>query len=138
MKYTRFFLLICTSLLFMQVAISQTLSQNEQDARTVLTRYFDALGQGDTSTLRSLIGGDLLRKRARLLDNPTYPSHLVEVYRNAGVQFDQFTTRENDTVVVDVIITLATGEKLKQQFLLAKDPGSDNRPFVIRNETAVQ
>lgn len=125
-------------LLIALVAFGQTSVEQEPEAKAVLTHYFDALAQGDTARLRSLMGGELLKKRASLLDNPTYPAHLISVYSDARIQFTRFAPRNADSIIVDVTITLSNGERLTKQFVLKEEQGDMGTRLLVHEETAVQ
>lgn len=100
-------------------------AQDEMEAQAVLTRYFDALSQGDTLTLRSLMGGDLLEKRSRLLDNPSYPAFLVETYGSARYSIDNMEIISPTDIAVEASITFDQESTAQRRFLLRKEP-SDN------------
>lgn len=136
MKFAQIVFVISALVLSTQTAGAQPLSQSEMEAKATLVRYFDALANGDTSTLRSLMGGDFLNKRSRLLDNPTYPSHLIGAFQNAVFSFTRLTPMDNENITADITITLPTGEKMNKQFLLRRDAGDS--PYLVHNETPAQ
>lgn len=109
------------SLTSIHTVSSSTLSGPETEAGAVLLRYFDALTQGDTATVRALMGGDLLEKRSRLLDNPTYPTHLINTYGQAHFEINRYNTLDNDTISIDATIFLSPDESIKKRYLLKKE-----------------
>jgi hypothetical protein len=98
------------------------LSNSEIEAQSVLTRYFSALTQGDITTLKSLLGGDLLNKRIRLLNNPTYPAFLVETYGSAHFSIEQISTVNSTDIEIDASIIFDHENIARRRFLLHKDP----------------
>lgn len=121
-------------------ALTASVSAMEAEAGSVLLRYFDALSQGDTVSMRSLMGGELLDKRSRLLDNPGYPGHLISTYGRAQYTVIDYTTLNDTTVSIDATITLSPEETVKMRFLLKKETGPDmiTPRFLIYDETAEQ
>lgn len=101
-------------------------------AEAVLTRYFDALTHGDTATLRSLMAGDLLEKRLRLLNNPTYPAYLIDTYQNARFLVDRIEPHEPHSIVIDVSILVDQVTISQRRFLLRKEPLSSNGDATYR------
>lgn len=137
MKHVR---LVILSLLLMPSinAVAATLTgANEIEARTVLSIYFDAMVQGDTLTMRSLLTGNLLKKRSRLLDNPTYPSYLAKTYGNASFSIDRLESTGSSTVAANVSIFLDKINVSYRRFLLRKEISSPgiNPSYLIYDET---
>lgn len=85
-------------LLGLQVAASAVPPQ----AEVVVARYINALANGDTAGLRSVLGGNLLRKRQRLLGNPAYAQELRKTY--AGTRHEILRTKvlAEDRLQLDV------------------------------------
>jgi len=46
--------------------------------------YFQALKNGDTQTVKSIFGSNLLEKYQDLLDNSMYPQMLIDKYTDSG------------------------------------------------------
>jgi hypothetical protein len=139
MKYARLLLIFAVLLTSGHATLSAASSADEAEARAVLLRYFDALAQGDVLTLRSLLGGDLLEKRYRLLNNPSYPAHLVETYKQAHFRIDQYTVLNEDTIAAEVVIVLSPDENVEKRFLLIREARSglaDSR-YLISDEQFV-
>ena len=98
------------------VSADQTLDQLE--AREVIARYFDALKQGDTQTIQSLLDGDLLTARKSLLNNPNYPDHLIVTYKDMAYEITALETLDDGVLKVDTTIAMNDQEARKTQYLL--------------------
>ena len=135
-------LTLAVGLCFLTTLPAQTagVSAAEAEAGSVLLRYFDALSQGDTAALRSLMGGTLLDKRSSLLDNPAYPGHLISAYGQARYTITGYSSLDDTTVSIDATITLSPEESIKKRFLLKMEAGSAmiTPRFLIYDETAEQ
>jgi len=70
-----------------------------------------------------LLGGDLLIKRRRLLDNPIYPGHLIEVYSGSTIAITR-NILSNDSTTIEADITLKTGEIQQRRYLLTRNADS--------------
>lgn len=92
----------------------------QEEAQAVVTRYFDALAQGDTETIKYLLGGKFLQRREKILSNPVYPDLLSELYALAEFEIIRSAPVGNNAIAVDTIITLNPQEIIKTRFLLAK------------------
>jgi hypothetical protein len=131
------FKLTITLLLFLasfavNPSMAFSLTSQESDAETALMRYFDALSQGDIRTLRSLMAGDLLAKRASLLDNPTYPPFLAKTYGNAHFQIDAVNTLNPSTIEIQATIVFDQDNSSQRHYLLReKTSGSGFPAFYI-------
>jgi hypothetical protein len=105
---------------------------SEAEARAVLMRYFSALSAGDTETIGSLLEGPLLAKRARLLENSTYPGHLIETYGRARFSIDHIETLGAD-IIADVSILYDGSNTSHRQYQLHKESAaSDDNPSSLR------
>ena len=98
------------------VSADQTLDQLE--AREVIDRYFDALKQGDTQTIQSLLDGDLLTARKPLLNNPSYSDHLINVYKDMTYEITALKALEDGVLAVDTTIIMNDQESREKQYLL--------------------
>ena len=107
---------------FTATAVTSTV--DVRDAEATVIRYLDALAQGDTVTIRSLLTGRLLEAREPLLSNPTYPSHLINTFQGARFELSGHTVLNNDTVAVDANIIFKPGDVLTRRFLLRLEPGT--------------
>ena len=128
-------LMILVSIRF---ANSQYLAADGQkDAIAVVKAYLNALIEGDTETIRESMGGYLLEKRQKLLDNPGYPSFLREAYKNASFEILNFKFLKKNSMQIDVRIDLNEKESRQLRFLLIKKAiFPDSSPqFRIYSET---
>ena len=98
------------------VSADQTLDQLE--AKEVIDRYFDALKQGDTQTIQNLLDGDLLTARKPLLNNPSYPDHLINVYKDMTYEITALKALEDGVLAVDATINMNDQESREKQYLL--------------------
>jgi hypothetical protein len=114
-------------------------SANESAAEAVLTRYFDALSQGDVLTLQSLMAGNLLKKRAPLLSNPTYPAFLIRTFGSARFQIDAVSTIAPSDIAIDATIIFDQDNASHRRYLLHEEASSasDSNPsfYVIDDLT---
>jgi len=107
-----------------------------QQAKTTVTNYLNALSLGDTLAIKGLLGGDLLRKRENLLDNPSYSDMLRNIY--SDVEYEILDTYvKGGNIVVDVNIILNFQESMKTRFMLNSLSGQPNEatPLKIIVET---
>ena len=117
MRRIIYLVLVALSLQFTSiVSADQTLDQLE--AREVIARYFDALKQGDTETIQNLLDGDLLTARKPLLNNPTYPDHLINVYKDMTYEITALKVIEDGALAVDTTIIMNEQESSEKQYLL--------------------
>lgn len=118
-------------------ALATSATQDELEARMVLMRYFDALTQGDTLTLRSLMCGDLLERRSRLLDNPTYPAFLVETNGSARFSLDETEAISPSDMAIEASIIFDQESTALRRFLLTKErsiPGAGENYCIYRED----
>ena len=113
-------------------AAALSLTAQESDAETVLMKYFDALSQGDVMTLRSLMAGELLAKRAALLSNPTYPSFLAGTYGTARFQIDSVKTVNTSTIEIDASIIFDQDNNSPRHYLLRDEASGTNLNPIFR------
>jgi hypothetical protein len=116
--------LLCLHLTFAQGAAPAS-SVNDAQVSLVMDQYFGALVNGDIATLKSVLGGDLLKKRSSLLDNPDYSGYLSATYMNATFKILSIETSKPDTVTVDALITLDQDESIRKQYVLIKSTTQD-------------
>jgi hypothetical protein len=108
----------------------------EIEAKGVLLRYLDALGQGDVHTLQSLMAGDLLESRALLLANPQWPAYLGSTLGDAEFAVERIETVGPDRVAVEVSIIFGEDDVLVRRFVLQRETanGQDDSPFRVVEE----
>jgi len=133
------YVLAALSLLYANISQSMPLSGPQMEAENVVMSYHSALTQGDTTTIKSLLGGDLLKKRRRLLDNPTYPEHLIRIYNGSTMEIVR-NSINNGLITVEVNIILETGTTQKRRYLLKRneDPASPYSYNIFSDTSADQ
>lgn len=105
------------------------------EAELVMNQYFTALASGDTVSLKTLLGGDLLKKRSLLMDNPTYPAFLANTYMNASFSILGYTNTGPGTVAVDAVIHFSQNESIGKQYVLERsDSATAPTPYRIISE----
>jgi hypothetical protein len=124
-----------TFTVYVNLAQADITPVSQQQAETVVNDYFLALTTGDTSTIKSLLGGSLLEKRKRLLNNPSYPAHLMDIYNEAQLEITG-NTISNKSITIDATITLNSGKAIKRRYLLKENTnqGSPGQ-FTIYSES---
>jgi len=120
MKTNRYLVTAAALCLAVVAAFSTAVfSQSGREAaETLMTQYFQALQEGDTARLKSLLAGDLLDSRARLLSNPQYADQLRRLY--SGAQFSVTRVEPHDHPGywrIDTQIKLAAGDVLRARFV---------------------
>lgn len=116
-----FFLMapLCLDFTFAEDAAPRA-SGNNAEAESVMNQYFGALVNGDVTTLKALLGGGLLKKRSRLLDNQDYPGYLAATYVNATFEMLNFDTSAPNTVLVEALIRFGQDEYIRKWYALKK------------------
>ena len=109
-------------------------SKDLNSPEEVIENYFTALQTGDTVEIRRLLGGNLLKSRARLLTNPTYPLTLIEWYRGASFAITGTYIVDANNVSVETSVSRSNTQQVKYNFTLTKD---NNDEFHITDETEV-
>lgn len=116
---------ILTTLLILVLSMSSLSAHAqgtaESEAEGVLLRYFDALSQGDTLTLRSVMGGTLLETQSPLLDNPAYPAWLVETFAGARFSIDSVETLSEVEVAIEASIVFGVDDAIPRRYLLRRE-----------------
>ena len=121
-----------------ETAVAVPAGDVNPEAATVMDSYFLALASGDSASLRTLLGGDLLVKRERLLDNPAYSGHLKNTYQ--GVDFNVLKYENNgpDSLTVEALISFAEGETVRKRYQLERSVSqAQSSSFVIVSETTI-
>jgi hypothetical protein len=131
--------LIASLILVLSMSSLCALAQGkaESEAERVLLRYFDALSQGDTLTLRSLMDGRLLETRSRLLDNPAWPAFLVETFAGATFSIDRIETLSEAEIAIEATIVFGEDDTIPRRFLLRGEsaPADARETFRIHDES---
>lgn len=117
----------------------QAQTTDEIEAENVLMSYFDSLTTGDTETIINLLGGDLLKKRTALLNNPDYPEFLRNMYSNAFFEIvghEQIKENKAIKAIIDAKIILNDQESMQVRYFLKKttDPTDLTQKFCIHEQ----
>ena len=88
------------------------------EAVAVIEQYFNALSEGDTNTIRSLLGPSLLKQRERMLQNPTYSTYLIKHYNNIQHTISVPQLLNDNTVAIKVELSRDNTIQHKYQFIL--------------------
>jgi len=92
-----------------------------EEATSVVSSYLSALAQGDTSTIKLLLGGKALEDRRIVLDNPSYANSLSKIYSNATSKVLGTEAIDLQNIAVDALIELSQDEILQCRFIVARD-----------------
>jgi len=112
------------------LAVAQSLTNdNATEASMVVNQYMQALMQGDTEIVRSLLIDNELARKSSMLKNPTYPGFLQKIYNNAQYQISNTELSGADKIIVDVLVTYASQEKAKFRLWLRNTDDSGMRIF---------
>lgn len=108
----------------------------EIEAKGMLLRYLDALSQGDTRTLESLMAGDLLESRTRLLANPLWPAYLGSTFGDAEYSVERIERAGRDGFAIDVAIAFGEDDVVVRRFVLERKPSQTpgHSPFRVVRE----
>lgn len=90
------------------------------EAEAIVNRYFTALIDGKTDSLRILLGPKLQKRNARMLSNPAYRLKLHEFYRDAEYTIKGSDTLDATTVAVNVEVKYSNEETSQLRFILKK------------------
>jgi len=94
-------------------------SLDNSEANSIVSTYLSALSQGDTITIKQVIGGEYLNKRTKQLDNPNYSSKLSKRYSLASSRIIETRATNQESYEVDVVIELNPDEVLACRFIVA-------------------
>ncbi|HEY6598510.1 MAG TPA: hypothetical protein VIZ30_04330 [Pseudomonadales bacterium] len=103
-------------------------------ARELIGEYANALKSGDVNALKSILGGELRTSRESLLENPEYPTHLIDTFGNCVFDIVDLTRTESGTFEVVVAIRYSSNETVRRRFVLATVPNDTGRPLQIVSE----
>jgi hypothetical protein len=111
---------------------------DNSEAVTVMDSYFRALANGDSASLETLLGGDLLVKRRGLLGNPAYSDHLRNFYQGADFKVLEYESSSPESVSVDALISFPRGETVRRRYLLERSASDVQQSgFVIVGEIPI-
>ena len=71
-----------------------------------------------TGTIQSLLDGDLLTVQKPLLNNPSYPAHLINMYKDTTYEITALETSQDGYLVVDAKIIMNNEESMHTRYLL--------------------
>ena len=130
---------ICMISVLMGIANAQqyAVTDEQMEARAVLESFLNAQAAGDIETIKESLGGKLLEKRLRLLNNPEYASFLRDIYKDASFEILNYTNLQKDSIQIDVRIDFNKQESKQMRFLLLKKSTSPDLPpkFRIYSQT---
>ena len=102
------------------------------EAEDLLFRFLDAQIEGDTGSIKKMLGGNLLNKRKKLLNNPSYPDFLRRTYKNACLQIIDCKRLQKNTIQVNTIIIMNENESIHVNFILVKESLQSNSGLSYR------
>lgn len=102
------------------------ITDEHKEAAAVLELFLNAQATGNTEVIKESLGGYLLKKRLRLLNNPDYSSFLKDVYKDSNFEILNYKNLQKDSIQIDVKIDLDEQESSKFRFLLIKKAISPN------------
>ncbi len=113
---------------------ARSVAATDVDARNIVNAYFEALKTGDVATIKIITSGDLLRKRSRLLDNPSYPEHLITAYQSASFVITDVSKIGNDRYSVKATIQLNANEQLPRTYTVESSTGASTPELRVVDE----
>ncbi|MFN2302655.1 MAG: hypothetical protein ACK2TV_02895 [Anaerolineales bacterium] len=129
-------LILFLSLVAMSIP-TQADNGSRADAEKVLNRYFAALQSGDVEALQSLLGGELLEKRLRLLKNPTYPPYLRTTYQTTIFTIVESRFVAPNKVSIRAKYIFENQPPLYKNFLLIREDKIEDARFRIYSESTL-
>ena len=111
------------------ISVERIQTESEQIALHVVNSYFEALIVGDVAGVRKLLGGNLLKERSAMFDNPNYGSFLQNLYARASYQITQVKMVSDSAVVAQVRLYFGDGNSQDSYFLL--DRQADNQYKIV-------
>ncbi len=103
----------------------------EAEAHDLVSRYLVAIAHGDISTIKTLIGGELLETRRELLDNPDYSAELIRAHQGKNVSITGVKVLGPDQIEVDLRIEESSDSQFGVHLLVARTTGSDDELRII-------
>ncbi len=118
---TSFILLASFSIISFAEDQNQNVIISDDEARSIVVTYLDALSQGDTFTIKQLLGGKYLDKQSRLLSNPSYSNMLSKLYSSATSSIVNTEIINQKQIAVDARIELSPQEVIEPRFIISAD-----------------
>jgi len=107
-------------------------NSGQNDAIAVVESFLNAQIKGDVETIRECLGGDLLKKRLRLLSNPDYPTFLYRMYKDASFKILDTKIIDKNRIQIDVEIDINNNESQRMRYLLIKKSSNPNSAATFR------
>lgn len=101
-------------------------TDEQMEARAVLESYLNAQVTGNIEVIKESLGGYLLEKRLRLLNNPDYSSFLYDMYKDAYFKILDSKRIGENSIQIDVEINLNKNESQRMRYLLLKKSTTPN------------
>ena len=133
-------IIYAVSLLFVSANAQQNAITDEQrEAGAVLEKFLNAQAEGRTDILKETLGGDLLKKRLKLLNNPDYAPFLLDAYAGTHIKILNYETITDDTIQIDVQFKSKRQESKRMRYILIKkSPSQYTAPqFLIYSQTEI-
>jgi hypothetical protein len=96
------------------------------EAKEVLVRYLDALRQGDTITMRSMMSGSHLERHLPLLRNPTWPAYLAETYGATEFSIGRVRSVGANEFVIEAATLHGPEDVIVSAFVLRRETSPEN------------
>lgn len=95
------------------------------EAESVLSEYCQALVAGDIQSLQALMGGNHLKEKKELLNDPAYADFLQSRYSGSQCMVDESTAVEvgSDQVEASLSIQLSGNDIVVTRFRLGREDG---------------
>lgn len=103
----------------------------EAEARNLVSQYLIAIANGDTETIRTLIGGELLKSRSMLLDNPDYSAQLIEAHQDRTLSVTDANVVGPEQVEVDLRVKESGETRFDIHLLVAKTGGTSDELRIV-------
>ena len=117
--------ILCLSVIIGILSITAAKAQPAEPSEVVI-RYFQALKEGNTDLIKSLISGKLHKKKKDLLEsNSNYSLFLKRLYQGANTQIIDIVMVGDKNCHVDAEIKLRDGSQLLTRFLLTRNDNDD-------------
>lgn len=90
------------------------------EAKEVMLRYLDAMQQGDTFTMRSMMAGNYLERNTPLLRNPAWPGYLAETFGTAAFSIGSVRSAGPDEVIIEVYTHYGPRDTIASAYVLRR------------------
>lgn len=103
----------------------------EAEARNLVSQYLIAVAHGDTATIRTLIGGELLESRDLLLDNPDYSAQLIKAHQNRTLSVIDASVVGPDQVEVNLRVEESGESQFDIHLLVSKTSDTNDELRIV-------